>query len=523
METNSNKSSNKFVEKLLGLFGELDQEEFKKDVDKASKLEGKSKTKFINSFLKKYSNPKFDKKTTKAINSEIISKLVNTRDDFVKCMEIYMSTEDKIEAEALRHHHILKEKKLTKLENGNLNGDSYVKFGISLSCIFDPKSYYDKFIKGMFRYFQLSFKENYLYEFIKYDYFNNSNEFQFYKENTLSLENSLKSMLIDMKRVIAEHSKEVEIKNSKKFKLIMEEKKFRLFIIKAQLTKNDEAKNLYKKCTNNNEILLEVKKFMDKAKKEQNQELEDKLTLLEEEVKKYLEDEKEAKEKADYEKTISNSKAEEYLNHKKIEKIEEEVQELKKANNKLENTVDELKTTINSQQTTIVNLETKNKNYEEKIKNYEEKIKNHEDTIKTHEDTINRHETTIISQQNTIANHETTIKIHETTINELKKKVEFMEPIVLSLICRKAINHSIIKILGKYRQKLKVNSINLPNNEIKFNITFIDSVNGVSVKELNDLINKIFLRKDLINQDSNLTNKDLTHFIQDLWDKTKKH
>ena len=224
METNSNKSSNKFVEKLLGLFGELDQEEFKKDVDKASKLEGKSKTKFINSFLKKYSNPKFDKKTTKAINSEIISKLVNTRDDFVKCMEIYMSTEDKIEAEALRHHHILKEKKLTKLENGNLNGDSYVKFGISLSCIFDPKSYYDKFIKGMFRYFQLSFKENYLYEFIKYDYFNNSNEFQFYKENTLSLENSLKSMLIDMKRVIAEHSKEVEIKNSKKFKLIMEEK-----------------------------------------------------------------------------------------------------------------------------------------------------------------------------------------------------------------------------------------------------------------------------------------------------------
>ena len=109
-----------------------------------------------------YSNPKFDKDTTKEINTEIISKLVNTREDFVVCMEIYMSTEDKIEAEALRQHHILKEKKLTKLENGDLNGDTYVKFGISLSCIFDPKSYYEKFIKGMFRYFQLSFKENYL-------------------------------------------------------------------------------------------------------------------------------------------------------------------------------------------------------------------------------------------------------------------------------------------------------------------------------------------------------------------------
>ena len=109
-----------------------------------------------------YSNPKFDKDTTKEINTEIISKLVNTREDFVVCMEIYMSTEDKIEAEALRQHHILKEKKLTKLENGDLNGDTYVKFGISLPCIFAQKSYYDKFIKGMFRYFQLSFKENYL-------------------------------------------------------------------------------------------------------------------------------------------------------------------------------------------------------------------------------------------------------------------------------------------------------------------------------------------------------------------------
>ena len=528
MEKKSNKSSNKFVEKLLELFDELDQEEFQKDIVKASKLGEKSK--FIKSFLKKYSNPIFDEKTTKEINSEIISKLVNTREDFVKFMEIYMSTEDKIESEALRQHHILKEKKLTKLENGDLNGDTYLKFGISLSCIFDPKSYYDKFIKGMFRYFQLSFKEDYLSQYIKHDYFNNSNEFQFYKENTSSLENSLKSMLIDMKRIIFEHSKEEANKNSNKLKLIMEEYRFKLLIAKAHLVKNEEAKNIYKKCKNNDEILLEVNKLRAKAQENNDEELYYNLSLFEDEIKNYLEKEKETMIKADYEKTISNSKAEEYLNLKKIEKIEEEVQNLNKKNNKHENDITEMKTTINNlettiknQETTIKNYETTIKNHETTIKNYETTIKNHETTIKNYEITIKNHETTINSQQTTINNHETTIKKHETTINELKKKVEFMEPIVLSLICRKAINHSIIKILGKYKQQLKVVSIALPNNDIKYDITFINSVNGVNVKELNDLINKIFLRKDLFNQDSHLFNKVLPPFFQDLWDNVKKH
>ena len=54
----------------------------------------------------------------------------------------------------------------------------------------------------------------------------------------------------------------------------------------------------------------------------------------------------------------------------------------------------------------------------------------------------------------------------ETEVRELKEKVEFMEPIVLSKIYRKAINYSIIKILEKYKTKVKVTIINLPKNEM---------------------------------------------------------
>ena len=130
------------------------------------------------------------------------------------CMEIYLATEDKTDSEALRHHYILKEEKLTKVTNGYTNGNTSIKFGVSFTCLFEQKFYYDKFINGI-RYFQLAFKEKYLYEYIKLDYFNNSNKFKFYKENSSLLEKSLNIMLADIKRVISEYSNELENKTIK--------------------------------------------------------------------------------------------------------------------------------------------------------------------------------------------------------------------------------------------------------------------------------------------------------------------
>ena len=498
MDKNLNKSEDQFVQRLLEIFGDPNPVELKKDLDKAFEL--KEKSKFINTFLKNYSNAELDEKTCKKMLSEIISKLVNSKPDFVNFMEIYLTTKDNLEAEVLRQHHILKEERLTKVENGNTNGDTYVKFGISLACIYDLKSYYEKFINGILHYFQLAFKEKYLYEYIKFDYFNNSNKFQYYKENISSLEYSLNNMLIDIYRVISEHLNEIMDNDSKKSEVKMNEIRFKILLVGAHLGKNEEAKSIYKKCKNNNEILAEVDKLMIKSKEDENDELYDNLLLFKDNILNYLQNEKQKL----IQKTISKDKEEIYLNLKQI-------RELRQENNKLLEAKEEAN-----------ELKLENNKFENKINALETSVNKHEAILKTIEATLKTHEATLKTHEATLKTHEATLKIHEATINELKVKVEFMEPIVLSLIGRKAINHSIIKILENYKKSLKVTLNRLPNNEIKYNITFIDSVNNISKNELNDLIDKIFLKKDKFNEDSHLVKKELPSFIPDLWAKVKQ-
>ena len=97
-----------------------------------------------------------------------------------------------------------------------------------------------------------------------------------------------------------------------------------------------------------------------------------------------------------------------------------------------------------------------------------------------------------------------------------------MEPIALSLICRKAINHCIIKILKKYKNKIKASKIVL-NIYFNYKIEFIDSVNNISIDNLNRFIDNMFSKKDVFNQDTHLNNKDSPKFINDLWNQVKKN
>ena len=188
MEQNSEKEKSEeiFIQNLVKLFGELDQNELKKDIDKAKNL--KAKTKFINEFLQKYSNSQIDNQTSQQMLHDIISNLILIRKDFVPFMEIYITILDEIKAEILKNHFILKEKKLKKIENKDTNFDNdFIKFGVSFSCIFDEESYYKKFVHGIFLYFKAIFKENYLYEYIEQDYFLFQNKFKYYEENCLFL------------------------------------------------------------------------------------------------------------------------------------------------------------------------------------------------------------------------------------------------------------------------------------------------------------------------------------------------
>ena len=310
-----------------------------------------------------------NEQNTKEILHEIISKLVNLRKDFLSCIKIFLTIEDQEKAEALRCHYILKEEKLNKFKDGGINGngDSYIEFGVSLSCIFEIETYYKKFIKGILGYFQAVFKENYLYEYIKSDDLKNFSELKFYEKNISSFNSSLNKMLIDMERVIFEHTNELENINSEKK---MPFSTFDIFQIRANLGDNDTIKEIYQKCNNNHEILREIRKLKEKTDEKKEKELFVNLRLFEYDVEEYIKEE--------------NDKI-------KVYKIYNEIAKQKAINKKQEATNKEFMTTI---------------------KNIETTIKNHDTTIKNHGKAISK---------------------IQNDINGLKEKVNYLEPLVLSL------------------------------------------------------------------------------------------
>ena len=381
MDEDSNESNEIVIQKILKHFNELDQAEFQKDISKAQK--SNTNKKYLKKFVEKYSKKELNAQNTKEILHEIITKLFNLRQYFLTCIKIFLTIEDQEKAEALRCHYILKEEKLNKFKDGGINGngDSYIEFGVSLSCIFEIETYYKKFIKGILGYFQAVFKENYLYEYIKSDDLKNFNELKFYEKNISSFNSSLNKMLIDMERVIFEHTNELENINSEKK---MPFSTFDIFQIRANLGDNDTIKEIYQKCNNNHEILREIRKLKEKTDEKKEKELFVNLRLFEYDVEEYIKEE--------------NDKIKTY-------KIYNEIAKQKAINKKQEATNKEFMTTIKKIETTI-------KNHETTIKNIETTIKNHETTIKNHGKAISK---------------------IQNDINGLKEKVNYLEPLVLSL------------------------------------------------------------------------------------------
>jgi len=380
MEKDSDKSNEIVIQKILKHFNELDQAEFQKDLLKAPK--SNTNKKYLKKFVNKYSKKELNEQTNKEILHEIISKLVDLRQDFLTCIKIYLTIEDEEKADALRCHYILKKEKMSEVNDGEIKGNTYIKFGVSLSCIFEIETYYKKFIKGILRYFQAAFKENYLYEYIKCEDLKNLNEYKFYEKNIASFDNSLNKMLIYMERVILEHTNELKNIN---FEKKMKNSTFEIFQIRANLTQNDEITDIYKKCNNNYEILAEVRKLKEKTDEKKEKELFVNLKLFEYDIKEYIKKE--------------NFQI-------RIIKLQEETKE--------SNAI------LNSHDTTLKNIETTLKNIEITLKNHEIALKNIEITLKSNEDSISK-------MQN--------------EINELKGKVNYLEPLVVSLINGKELNY----------------------------------------------------------------------------------
>ena len=380
MDKDSDESNEIVIQKILKHFNELDQAEFQKDLAKAPK--SATNKKYLKEFVQRYSKKELNEQNTKEILHEIISKLINLRQDFLSCIKIILTIEDQEKAEALRCHYILKEEKICTINNEEINNGTYIEFGVSLSCIFEIETYYKKFIKGILGYFQAVFKENYLYEYIKSDDLKNFSELKFYEKNISSFNSSLNKMLIDMERVIFEHTNELENINSEKKMLLST---FDIFQIRANLGDNDIIKEIYQKCNNNHEILREIRKLKEKTDEKKEKELFVNLRLFEYDVEEYIKEE--------------NDKIKVYKIYNEIAKQKEAINKKQEATNK------EIMTTIKKIETTI-------KNHETTIKNIETTIKNHETTIKNHGKAISK---------------------IQNDINGLKEKVNYLEPLVLSL------------------------------------------------------------------------------------------
>ena len=435
---NSKDKSDKFIKKMVELFYNPKEYDYQKEIEKAKNSQSTSNS--LVSFLKEYSNSKSDEDAF----YDMITKIINTKIEFKTLMDIYLITDDKIRVEKLRKHFALKEEKevgLEKVENGDANNKPYFGFGVNLSCLYDTKSYYDIFIAGILHYIQIIFEKNYLNQYIDIDYFNKG--FQYYKENIFSLQKRLNDMLSDMLRIIKHESENYGNTIEENVEQKINKKLYSLYQAKNYLQNNGEITNLYASSQTNDELLEELAKYMEKL----SENPEDQLNI-----------------------NFLNFKSE-LENHI----MREDVKNLKKERS--------------TNDAIIYGLKMENNNLKKKINDLESEVKN----IKEDNQKFKIENNNLKTQCTNLINK---VDALETEVNGLKVKVEYMEPIFLSLISRKVINYSIINILEAYKKKLKVTRENLPNNKNKYNIKFVEDVNNISKEVLNALIDKIYLEKD---------------------------
>ena len=460
---NSKDKSDKFIKKMVELFYNPKENDYQKEIETAKNSQSKSNS--LVSFLKEHSNSIFDEDAF----YDMITKIINSKIEFKTLMDIYLITDDKIRVEKLRKHFILKgenEVQLEKVENGDANNKTHFGFGVNLSCLYDTKSYYDIFIAGILHYIQIIYEKKYLNQYIDIDYFNKG--FQYYKDNTSSLQIRLNDMLNDMLRII-EHESE-NYANTINIEQKIKKKTFSLYQAKNHLHKNGEITKIYINCQTNDELLNELEKFMEKLPENPEDQLNRDFLNFKSEIENYI--------------------------------TKEDVKNLKK--NKF------------TDDAMIYGLKMENDNLNKKIGNLEGEVK----SLKENNSKLKTENNSLKTQCSNLLNR---VKTLETDMNGLKVKVEYMEPILLSLISRKVINYSIINILEAYKKKVKVTRETLPNNKIKYNIKFVEDVNNISKEVLNALIDKIFLEKDTYNADSHLIQKEKPSFYNDLWSKVKEN
>ena len=217
-------------------------------------------------------------------------------------------------------------------------------------------------------------------------------------------------MLVDIYRVIFENSKKQINKDSDKDKNKMTKTKFEVFLIKFNLHHNKEIINIYDKCKNNDEILIKLNNLLEI--KENGNELW-LLTLLIDKIEKFMQEEKN---KVNLEKIIAENTILLSYSQKQIRDLTKETNELIY---ELREEFKELKNEHNYLLKEVNKLETKYEELDKKFGDLRIKIDDLDKKIGG-------------SETKKGGMVEKTGKL-EIEVKNLKERVDFLEPMILSL------------------------------------------------------------------------------------------
>ena len=510
MSKREDKEKDNLIKQILDLFGEPDEKDIAKDIEKVKNLLEKPKS--LNSFLSKYGKNEINKNTCKDMLKSIVSILLSERKDFPILMDIYMSTRDVLISNCLKKHFILKNNEPKKIENGETS-TGYIKFSIGLSCIFDDDKYYHKFIKGMLEYLELCFEKNYLYQHLQKKYFQDINKSKVYTDNLSSIIYYLNKMSEDMKRVISEESNQ-KASLQKENKSQINNNKYKLFCVKAHVHKMKEVLDIYDKCKDNDEIINEIEKLYKRLINEKNEVPE--LLALKDYIEEFVRNEKSKIDFKNLEKNVALKDTQLYLYSK-------EIQELKNNSEKQSAKINELQTIVEEKSTEIQELKNNSEKQSAKINELQTIVEEKSTEIQELKNNSEKQSAKINELERKDEEKSTKINELEKNVEELNKKIDFIEPIVISLISRKVINYCICKILDKYKKKISIFLSYNERKEPKYKISFLENVKEVDIHDANKLLDTLFDKKQFYNEDSHLVGKELPSFITDVWELAKKN
>ena len=221
-------------------------------------------------------------------------------------------------------------------------------------------------------------------------------------------------MLVDINRVIFENSKKQINKDSDKDKNKMTKTKFEVFLVKFNLHHNKEIINIYDKCKNNDEILIKLNNLLEI--KENGNELW-LLTLLIDKIEKFMQEEKN---KVNLEKIIAENTILLSYSQKQIRDLTKETNELIY---ELREEFKELKNEHNYLLKEINKLETKYEELDKKFSDLRIKIDDLDKKIGGSE-----------TKKGGMVGKTEKLEIE---VKNLKERVDFLEPMVLSLSIEK--------------------------------------------------------------------------------------